>query len=335
MYSSRPALDAVTLEATSKLWPSAAFAEPLEVTISSAAAEPVGPGGVISFTAPSSGASVSTSTLTATTTSSGVASVTVTANSTTGSYLVEAAANGVADPANFTLTNTSYITLSLAKSVDLLTSPAEPGDPLTYTLVISNSGNEDATAVTVADTLPTGVSGSNLDWTGTVTAGESLTFTIAATVTDEAGYGAIVLNTATYSHTSGSGSDTAGFSIISDTTPPDISAMSLITPTTGVPLTDSRSTLDWGDATDSQSGVVSYTLLITSSNDSLSLQEATDTIATTLSEFTPSTDLATGVYTWTVRAHDAAGNASEYVSPAVMFTIESETSPIYLPLLLK
>ncbi|MCB0178280.1 MAG: choice-of-anchor D domain-containing protein, partial [Anaerolineae bacterium] len=152
-----------------------AFAEPLEVTISSAAAEPVGPGGVISFTAPSSGAGITTSTVTATTNSSGVASVTVTANSTTGSYLVEAAANGVADPANFTLTNTSYITLSLAKSVDLLTSPAEPGDPLTYTLVISNSGNEDATAVTVADTLPTGVSGSNLDWTGTVTAGESLT----------------------------------------------------------------------------------------------------------------------------------------------------------------
>ncbi|MCB0214773.1 MAG: hypothetical protein KDJ52_35870, partial [Anaerolineae bacterium] len=79
----------------------------------------------------------------------------------------------------------------------------------------------------------------------------------------------------------------------------------------------------------------SYTLLITSSNDSLSLQEATDTITTTLSEFTPSTDLATGVYTWTVRAHDAAGNASAYVSPAVTFTIESETSPIYLPLLLK
>lgn len=223
----------------------------------------------------------------------------------------------------------------MVKSVELVSSPAESGDAITHTIIISNSGNEDATGVSVADTLPTGVDGQDLSWTGTVTAGESLTFTLAVTVTDEAGYGAIVLNTATYNHTSGSGNDTADFTIISDTTLPDISAMSLITPNNGLNLTNLRPTFDWDDATDSQSGVVSYILLITSSNESLNIQEATDTITTTLSEFTPSVDLATGVYTWTVRAHDGAGNVSDYISPAATFEIVESGTSIYMPIVVK
>ena len=77
------------------------------------------------------------------------------------------------------------------------------------------------------------------------------------------------------------------------------------------------------------------TLRITTSNDSINVQEAGTTITTTLSRFTPSVDLASGVYTWTVRAHDAAGNASAYVSPAEMFEIVDSSLEIYLPLISK
>jgi CSLREA domain-containing protein len=83
------------------------FAQPLVVSVTNSLAEPVGPGEVISFTAPASGASISgPNVVTATTNSSGLASVTVTANDTPGSYQVVATAAGSSSPAIFDLTNT-------------------------------------------------------------------------------------------------------------------------------------------------------------------------------------------------------------------------------------
>jgi hypothetical protein len=61
---------------------------------------------VVTFTAPSSGASTSPAVKTATIGPSGQASVSVTANSVAGSYTVTASARGVATPARFSLTNT-------------------------------------------------------------------------------------------------------------------------------------------------------------------------------------------------------------------------------------
>ncbi len=39
------------------------------------------------------------------------------------------------------------------------------------------------------------------------------------------------------------------------------------------------------------------------------------------------------IYTWTVKAHDVVGNASEYVTPAAIFTIKFDPAEyyIYLP----
>jgi len=235
----------------------------------------------------------------------------------------------------------SYLTseLALTKTVELTNNPPSPGEAITYTIVLTNSGDGIATDVVVQDSLPAGINGTDLDQTVTVAAGESLTFTLAATIASDAGYGVTILNTASYSHTSSSGNDTAGFTTTTDTTPPVFEAGALITPTNGISLTNTRPTFDWDDATDSQSGVISYTLLITTSNDSLSVQQATTTVTTTDSNFTPSVDLASGVYTWTVRAHDAEGNASDYISPAATFEIEmgasSSSVSVYLPVVVK
>jgi adhesin/invasin len=80
---------------------STAFANPLQVLVKDALNNPVS-GVVVSFSAPSTGASATLSAGTATTNASGVASVTATANSLAGSYSVTASAAGTA---TFVLTN--------------------------------------------------------------------------------------------------------------------------------------------------------------------------------------------------------------------------------------
>jgi uncharacterized repeat protein (TIGR01451 family) len=85
----------------------------------------------------------------------------------------------------------------------------DPGQTLTYTILVSNSGPADALAVTVADPLPTGTAfisctvsqGSCANASGTVTAslgtvpdGGSATVTIAVTVQVSSG---AIANTAT------------------------------------------------------------------------------------------------------------------------------------------
>ena len=95
--------------------------------------------------------------------------------------------------------------LSITKTVEPQTL-LRPGDPVTFTIVISNSGSGNAGNVRVWDTLPVRLSGTDLDWSGTVTAGESIIFTLPAAVANNAGYGATITNTAAFSYTFGNGS---------------------------------------------------------------------------------------------------------------------------------
>jgi hypothetical protein len=82
-----------------------AFAHPLAVTLTAHdSSEPIA-GGIITFTAPSQGASAILSATTVTIDASGAAQVNATANSIGGSYVVIASAGGSAAPANFVLTN--------------------------------------------------------------------------------------------------------------------------------------------------------------------------------------------------------------------------------------
>jgi hypothetical protein len=122
---------------------------------------------------------------------------------------------------------------------------------------------------------------------------------------------------------------------VDDVTPPTFAATPLITPTGSVLLTDKTPTFDWDDATDDVSTTLTYTLLVTNSGGA-NVQNTT----TTASTFTPASDLAEGEYTWTVRAQDAAGNLSPYVTPVESFTITSTTSivydyQVYIPLIRK
>ena len=81
------------------------FAQPLIVAYTSPFGEPVGPGGLITFTAPSSGASIAPSTiLTGVADASGRVTTTLAANNTAGSYAVTIAAVSASAPitANFT-----------------------------------------------------------------------------------------------------------------------------------------------------------------------------------------------------------------------------------------
>ncbi|MFQ5611347.1 MAG: hypothetical protein ACE5H9_04350 [Anaerolineae bacterium] len=133
------------------------------------------------------------------------------------------------------------------------------------------------------------------------------------------------------------------FVVVKDVDPPAFPANPLITPTNGISTADARPTFDWLDATDAPTGtgVVSYTLLMTHTGVATGLlgqtaassQTTTFTATTDASVYTPAQILPNGLYTWTVRAHDGAGNASGFVAPET-FTLQAVWQ-LYLPTILK
>lgn len=110
-----------------------------------------------------------------------------------------------------------------------------------------------------------------------------------------------------------------------DANPPTFPTNPLLTPTNGATVTDFLPVFDWADADDPADGVVSYTLIITG-------PIQTSSVTTTGSIYTPTTYLSNGDYTWSVQAHDGAGNSSNVVTPAFTFTIQA-TWYLYLPLI--
>lgn len=110
-----------------------------------------------------------------------------------------------------------------------------------------------------------------------------------------------------------------------DASPPAFGSNPLLSPANGAALTGFQPAFDWADATD-DTGVVSYTLQLSG--------PLTQTVAftTTTSNYTSTQTLATGSYTWTVQAHDAAGNTSDFVSPYT-FTIQAARQ-IFLPIIM-
>jgi uncharacterized repeat protein (TIGR01451 family) len=115
------------------------------------------------------------------------------------------------DDASFTV---AAPVLTIQKTVETPHDPVDPGDTVTYTVVVANNGDIDAVDVHVTDVLPAGVTGTGLDETVTIAAGGQQEFTYVATVTtDQAYYGATIVNTAAYEHSTASGSDTASFTI--------------------------------------------------------------------------------------------------------------------------
>jgi uncharacterized repeat protein (TIGR01451 family) len=117
--------------------------------------------------------------------------------------------------------------LSITKTVVVSgVQPVQLGDPITYTIVVANSGTGDAPNTRITDTLPVGVIGSDLDTTVMVTAGASLTFTIEAVVALNAPLGVTITNIACYSQAYGSGQSSIGF-----TTPASVTQSFDVDPT--------------------------------------------------------------------------------------------------------
>ncbi len=109
---------------------------------------------MVTFTAPSSGASAtfsnSATTYTTTTNSFGIAtSLALTANSIAGSYSATAAVTGVATAASFALTNAKVSTLSVTESVTTFVQ----GQNSIFTLTVVNAANAGPTSGTVLVTL--------------------------------------------------------------------------------------------------------------------------------------------------------------------------------------
>ncbi len=100
-------------------WPtSSGFSAPLVVTVT--AKNPIEPvaGGLVTFTAPASGASAALTGSPATISTSGTASVTATRNGVAGSYIVSAKARGAPGAVSFLLTNVALVSIAVS-----------PGDP--------------------------------------------------------------------------------------------------------------------------------------------------------------------------------------------------------------
>jgi hypothetical protein len=120
--------------------------------------EPVA-GGVITFAAPSSGATARLSGATATIGSNGVASVNATADNTVGTYHVTATDAGASAPASFTLTNTTIVVVYSGASDSITAGTSQPG-----TLTVQSA----------AQTLPADLNGKT---SGPIPAGTSTGFT--------------------------------------------------------------------------------------------------------------------------------------------------------------
>ncbi len=101
--------------------------------------------------------------------------------------------------------------LTLTKTVQLGNDLLEPGDPLTYTIVIANQGLGNADQVILTDTLPAYIDGTGLSQTVDITAGQALTFTLPVTLAQDAPPGTTITNTAFFSHTLSKSQDAVSF----------------------------------------------------------------------------------------------------------------------------
>ena len=161
-----------------------AFANPLGVTVTAKdSLEPVA-GGVITFAAPSSGASAKLSAATAKIGSNGVASVKATANDTAGTYKVTASAAGAAAPASFALTNTAAVGASLTPTA-IAYQPVSSGPPVHTILGGTNSVTVSTAVVYGGDADFKASTSAILKWVANPSAGSSPAVAMRPRVVDQ------------------------------------------------------------------------------------------------------------------------------------------------------
>ncbi|MBI2864333.1 MAG: Ig-like domain repeat protein [Chloroflexi bacterium] len=148
------------------------------------------------------------------------------------------------------VTRTVYITVTapnLGASTESA-SPAAvtPGGSVTYTIVLSNSGDGNASSARVTDTLPAGLTytsssatsgtpaygGGAVTWTGAVSAGSAVTLTISVSVDVPRANGTIITNTVSIDD--GYGTITDRSAAVTITSAPDLSGSSVTASATNV-----------------------------------------------------------------------------------------------------
>ncbi len=138
-------------------------------------------------------------------------------------------------------------TLTIAKAVE----PAadlDLGDVATYTVTLSNDGDDEAVSIVLADELPEGVTfggfvlangaaydAGTVTWSGSLASGASLTVVFTATVDVDSGlYGETVTNSAGFvALNAGSGADEASFTVIAA---PELTIAKAVAPETDLDL---------------------------------------------------------------------------------------------------
>jgi len=103
--------------------------------------------------------------------------------------------------------------LSIAKTVETAHDPANPGDSITYTVVVRNDGTADAVDVHIWDTLPEFVLGDDVNITVTIQTSTAYTITIPATLAMDVTRGISIVNTAYYQSGDLSGEASASFAV--------------------------------------------------------------------------------------------------------------------------
>ncbi len=284
--------------------PGTLFAQPLALVVT--ANNPVEPvaGGVITWIAPSTGASAVLSSTTSTIGAGGGVSVTATAGSTPGSFAVTASATGVAAPASFELTNTPRLAISSIaqvspnpRNLDVASIDVTFNKPINTSSLtasaLSLTDNVGANLVNSSVTLSL-VSGSTYQINGlsglTAAQGSYVLTVNAAGITDQYGI-------------PGSGSIRASW--LEDTTPPTSSVNPL--PARGTSLTFAVS-VTGSDGGSPPSGVKSYNLYSSTNGGAWSLW-TTVPVSSPTAEFTGQSSTSYAFYS---TATDNAGNSQAY-----------------------
>ncbi|MCB9098141.1 MAG: matrixin family metalloprotease [Anaerolineales bacterium] len=220
--------------------------------------------------------------------------------------------------------------LSISQTVSTAQALIEPGDAITYTIVVANNGNGLAQDVRVFDDLPAHVNGANLDETVTIKASKKVTYTLQATLGSGAPFNSVITNTAYFTHSSGVGQASAPVTTAIDTSPPQfltndpLTGSPLITPTLGITIYTDYPNFKWHPATDNDR-VSHYTVVLTSG---LAIQAGPTYYVIAEPRFdVAAASLPYGDYMWSVQAYDPAGNVSQPVPPQAFTLADPADAP--------